>query len=334
MHFLLFAAGAAVLVITAVDLVSTTIGVSGAGVVTGRLTHWIWQGCIALHKVVRSHKMLSHIGPGLLAFGVVVWVTLVWVGWLLIFSSARGSVVEMKTRVPATLEQRGYYVAAAMFTVGNTEYVPSGPVWRAATVLTAGSGLATVTVAITYLLEVVSALVMKRTFGAYIKSLGGTPSGIIARSWNGEQFDGLEPHLVELTQMTEMLTQQHLAYPILHYFHNKDVGAAATMRLSALHETLLLLGEGVAQDLRPASMCLEPLRDAIRQSAGVIAEEFIEPADEAPEPPSLEILRARNIATVEDGRFAAAVQEEDETRRALLGTLHNDGWKWEDVYKT
>ncbi|HEV7919591.1 MAG TPA: hypothetical protein VGR02_02255 [Thermoanaerobaculia bacterium] len=333
MHFLLFALGATVLVLTAIDLVSTTLGVSGAGPLTGRLTHWIWQGCLALHKVVRSHKMLSHIGPGLLAFGVVVWVTLVWSGWTLIFCSARDSILNAQTRRPATVEQRAYYVAAAMVTVGNTEWVPNGPLWRGATVLAAGSGLGTVTVAITYLLEVVSALVMKRTFGAYISSLGGTPSRIIARSWDGEKLVGLEPHLVELAQMMEMLTQQHLAYPILHYFHNKAAGGAATTRLAALHETLLLLGGGMAKELRPAAMCIEPLRDAMRQSAAIIAEEFIEPADQAPDPPKLDILRDRNIATVDDAQFRAAVANEEETRRALLGMLHNDGWKWADIYR-
>ncbi|HKO56024.1 MAG TPA: hypothetical protein VJ276_09105 [Thermoanaerobaculia bacterium] len=334
MHILLFLAGAVVLLFTAIDLVSTTLGVSGVGPISGRLTHWIWQGCIALHKVVRSHKMLSHIGPGLLAFGVAVWVTLVWVGWTLIFCSARDSVVDTKTRVPVTVEQRGYYVAAAMFTVGNTEYVPKGPWWRAATVLASGSGLATVTVSITYLLEVVSALVIKRTFGGYVSSLGGTPGRIIGRSWNGEKFEALDQHLVQLTEMVETLTQQHLAYPILHYFHNDSAGSAATTRMAALSEMLLLLNAGVAKELRPSRICVEPLRDAVRQSAAMIAEEFIKPADEAPEPPSLDILRERDIPTASEEEFHAAVAEEAKTRRALLGTLHNDGWKWEDVYET
>jgi hypothetical protein len=333
MHFLLFALGATVLAVTAIDLVSTTLGVSGAGVITGRLTHWIWEGCLALHKAIRSHKMLAKIGPGLLASGVVMWVTLVWSGWTLIFCSAPDSVLSAQTRTPATVEQRGYYVAAAMFTVGNTEYVPNGPVWRTATVLAAGSGLATVTVAITYLLEVVSALVMKRTFGAYISSLGGAPPKIIARAWNGEKFEGLEPHLVELTQMVEMLTQQHLAYPILHYFHNKTAGMAATTRLAALHEVLLLLGDGVVQEQRLPPLCIEPLRDALRQSAAIIAYEFIDPAGQPPEPPELAILRERNIPTVGEAEFRAAVAQQEETRRALLGMLHNDGWSWSDIYR-
>lgn len=331
MHLLLFALGATVLLLTAVDLVSTTLGVSGAGLITGHLTHWIWQGCIKLHKLVRSHAMLARIGPGLLAFGVVVWVTLVWGGWTLIFCSAPDSILAVGTRAPATAEQRGYFVAAAMFTVGNTEWVPNGSVWRAATALTAGSGLATVTVSITYLLEVVSALVMKRTFGGYISSLGGTPARIITRSWNGEKIVGLEPHLVELAQMVELLTQQHLAYPILHYFHNKAPGPAATTRLAALHETLLLLGEGMVKEQRPAPLCIEPLREALRQSAAVIAAEFIRPADEPPDPPDLAILRERNIPTVDDAQFRAAVAQEEKTRRALLGMLHNDGWNWSDI---
>ncbi|HKR98718.1 MAG TPA: hypothetical protein VJU79_04310 [Candidatus Dormibacteraeota bacterium] len=331
MHFLLFASGATLLVLTAVDLVSTTLGVSGAGPISGRVTHWIWKGCLALHKVVRSHTMLSHIGPGLLASGVIMWVTLVWGGWTLIFCSAPDSILGAQTRVPATVEQRGYYVAAAMVTVGNTEWVPNGPLWRAATVLAAGSGLGTVTVAITYLLEVVSALVMKRTFGAYISSLGGTPAGIIGRAWDGERLVGLEPHLVELAQMVEMLTQQQLAYPILHYFHSAATGTAATTRVAALHETLLLLSEGLVKELRPAAMCIEPLRAALRQAAAIVAKEFIRPADQPPAPPTLAILRDRNIPAVEDGPFQTAVAQEEKTRRSLLGMLHNDGWKWEDI---
>lgn len=321
------------LLAVAVDLVWTTLGTHGGGPLTGRGMRVVWRGIIALHARSDAHRLLSFAGSLMLALSVVVWMGLLWLGCFVIFSARRDAVVASRDRRPITVEERAYFTGATLFTFGNAEYVPNGPRWRFATVMTGAIGLGTATLAITYLMQVLSSVVLKRTLGAYVSDAGGTPAAIIGRSWTGENFDGLELFLAQLTTMLHSVTEQHLAYPVLHYFHSEQRRTAAAIRIPSLYELTLILAEGVVRPIRPTPMTLQPVRDALAGFAHVIEAEFVRPAAAPPPAPPLGPIREWGVPTVSDAEFEARVREVEDIRRFLLGLVEGDGWKWEDVYR-
>ena len=334
MRFVLCTAGGSLLILAvAVDIVWTTLGTHGGGPLTGQAMRVLWRGLVALHRKRPAHRALSFAGSVMLALNVIWWMGLLWLGCFVVFNGKRDAVVTARDHRAATVEERAYFTGATLFTFGNSEYVPNGPRWRFATVLTGAMGFGAATVAITYLLQVLSSVVLKRTLGALISDTGGTPAMIIARSWTGERFDGLEIFMSELTTTLHTVTEQHLAYPVLHYFHSEQLRTAAAVRIASLYELTLILEKGIAQAVRPSPMCIDPVRDALAGFAEVIRNEFVDAAPTAPPPASLAPIGELGVPTVADAEFAAAVRETDEVRRLLLGLVVGDGWSWEDVHR-
>lgn len=93
----------------------------------------------------------------------------------------------------------------------------------------------------TFLLNVLGAVVGQRSLAAYIADLGGKPLKILERSWTGEHFDSLSDHLVAVTAMVQMYAEQHLAYPVLHFFHSESERTSTPLQLAALEELVFLL---------------------------------------------------------------------------------------------
>lgn len=330
MRWLFVVTGLLVLVLTLVDIVWTTLGTHGGGPLSKHISAALWRCALAVHRRRPNHRLLSFAGSVILTITVCFWVVAVWAGWVLIFSFDARSIVDTQTNAAGDLFARIYFVGYTMFTVGNGDLKPNGPWWRIATTLVGGSGLGSVTLAITFLLEVLAAVVHQRTLGAYITDLGGTPRKIISRAWR-DRFDSLEQHLVQLTAMIHLFTEQHLAYPVLHYFHSEHPRTSATLRIASLHETLMLLADGVREDVRLPPLATEQLRGAIRGFAEVIRSQYVDPERQPPAAPSLDILRAPGVPTVPEDDFFDSVANESRIRRFLLGLIHDDGWTWEQA---
>ena len=328
------AAGILVLLAGFGDLLWTTLGTHGGGPVSGPLTRLGWLAMKWVHKRGPFHRLLSFGGSLLLFWLLLFWVFIVWLGWTLVFTGAASSVVIEKTGAPVDVWSRIYYVAALMFTPGTSQYVPNGAVWKVISSVAAGSGLIVVTLAITYVLAVLSAVVGKRTLGSYIWDMGATPELIIDRAWTGTNFASVDQYLIQLVGALELFAENHLAYPILQYFHSENRRTAAPLRIAALFDTLLLVSEGADPSVRPPKLALLSACDAIRCLTEVLEAEFVTPADEAPPHPDLEILRSRRIPAQNEKEFHAAVDRFRDVRRSLLGMIYDAGWTWDDVLKT
>lgn len=326
--------GSAIIIATGVDVVWTALGTHGGGPISGPLTAWLWDIATAAHKRWPHHRRLSFIGSVLLACLLLFWTMLVWAGGTLIFEAVPRWVMDTQTGQPATLIGRAYFVGATIFTAGSSEVVARGGVARLLSAIVSGLGIGVLTLSVTFVLQVLAAVVEKRKVGAYISDIGGTPSKIISLSWTGEEFDSLTDHLLSLASMMHTFTEQHLAYPIVLYFHSENERAAATLRIAALHELLMLLGEGVAPEKRLPPLVLGPVREALKGLAEVMAGQYIDPPRDPPPMTPLSILRDRGIPTVDDQTYARAVEEARDTRRVLCGLLEYDGWPWERIYET
>lgn len=314
-----------------IDIAWTTLGTHGGGPISSPITATIWKMAVRLHKIRPHDRALSFAGSLIVLVLLGFWMLTLWLGWFTVFSARRDSIVHAQTQQAADPLARLYYVGATVATVGTADYIAHGTGWRVLAVIAALGGLGTVTLALTFLLQVLSSVVQERQLAAYITDLGATPHEILRRSWTGVRFDGLSEHVLELTRTVQGYTEMHLAYPVLHYYHSESERTAATLRLAALSELSLLLCHGVAEEAQLPPMVTWPLERALNGFANVICGEFLEPAATAPPPPDLGMMRALGIPTVDDAAFARAVAAADQTRRFWAGLLDDDGRKWERV---
>jgi len=322
--------GVILIVVTVADLLWTALWPDGgAGPLSSRLSTLTWTG---LRTVGNDHsRLLGLAGPVILVATLALWIALLWTGWTLVFAGSATSLVDPHTGNPASWIGRAYFVGYSMFTMGNGDFGPSGETWMVATSLTTASGMLFVTMAVTYVLSVLSAVVDKRSFASTTLGFGDPGERIVLNAWNGEDLHALDLPLDTFTSGVSRLAEQHKAYPILHYYHSEDEAESSAMAVAVFDEALTLLRFGVDDDARPS----EPLVTAARSNTKTYLETLdflaIEPADEAPPPPDLGRLRATGVPTVSDESFDDALDDLRDRRRKLLGAVVADAWYWPPI---
>ena len=106
--------------------------------------------------------------------------------------------------------------------------MPSDGVWPILTDIATFIGLFIVTLSITYLVSLVSAAVSRRALAPEITIYGETGQEVVHAHWDGERLSQQLPSTIQaLTSQLLQVTQQHLAYPVLHHFHAVDHRPAA-----------------------------------------------------------------------------------------------------------
>jgi hypothetical protein len=324
-------AGLALVLIVVIDVLITTLRLTGSGILSVPLANRLWYLLLRNRRLARSHQALSLFGFAIVLFSVLIWLGLLWLGWVLIFMSSETVVINSQTSLPADIWSRIYFVGYSLVTLGLGDYRPEGAVWKVATVLTAANGFFFITLIAAYLLPLISAVSAKRQFAAYITSLGHTPIEIVSSAWNGQSFGALDQHLDSLGPMFTSLAQQHLAYPVIHCMHDQSRPAASAPAIAALGEALLLLRYGVAPEQRPDAITLRVLEGALSNFLETLDSAFIEPASEPPPLPNLDALRQHGIPTVDTATFEHVGKELTRRRCLLFAQVKRDGWSWDDV---
>ena len=306
--------------------VTTLAAGQGGGPLTRRLGQWVWRG---LRSVARSERspVLAYGGMSVLLVTVLTWVVLTWSGWLLVFAGPDRAVVDATTGAPADLAARVYYAGFVVITLGTGDVVPGSGTWQVLSAVAAFLGLFLVTLSITYLVSVVSAAVARRALARSISLSGETGADLVLLHI---EPDGVTSQLSSLTQSIEsqilQVTQQHLAYPVLHHFHASARTASAPCSLAVLDDALLLLACGLAPEVRPDRDVLTRLRRALEHYAETVGGDA--EAHELPPLPSLAPLREAGLPTVDDATFAREAQAHDERRRRLARLVSADAWSW------
>lgn len=327
----LFAAGAAALALVSVDVLMTTLKAgAGAGPMTRSLLAGIWRVLLRLHRRDTGSRLMTAAGPGLLVLTVLVWVLFLWGGWSLIFLAGGDPVEQSSTGAPADAAETVYYVGFTVFTLGVGDFVATSSAWRLVSDVATFSGLFLVTLAITYLLSVVSAVVSRRALAIRIHSLGNSATDMLSEGWSDGQFSSaFVQHLVALAGDIAENAQQHLAYPVLNFFHSGAVSTSAPVALAQLDEAMLLAGAAVAPSARPATSAVLPVRRAIDHylSAAMGIHGGRHPA-QPPPVPSLAGLTGSGIPVVDQAELDRHAGEESAHRCRLMGFVHDDGWSW------
>lgn len=329
MSVLFVVLGLILLVLVFADAFMTTLTLTAAaGPLTNRALALCWRGLLRLHRRDRESRLLTAAGTMLLTMTVLTWVLGLWLGWALVFAGS-GAVQESGTGARAGALDLLYFSGLTVFTLGSGDVVAASPGWRLVSALASFSGLFLVTLAITYLISVVAAVVHRRSLAIQIRGLGDEAQSIVRSGWHGSGFSPIfEQQLIALVPVVVVSSEQHLAYPVLHYFHSPTRSLSTPLAVATLDDALLLMSTAVAEECRPDHNAVVPLRSAIWRYVETASTIGPTPDADVPPTPGTRALAAAGIPLVAEHELAAEFAEEGH-RRALLNRLVvSDGWTW------
>lgn len=324
--FLSLIVGVLLLVAALVDILWTTLWADGAaGPLSSRGTALFWR--LLRRFGDRRPHLVSLAGPVILASTLAAWIALLWAGWVLLFAFDDGSLLDTTGDPGISWTGRIYFVAYAMFTMGNGDFRPAEGWPQIATALTTGTGMVIVTLSVTYLLSVVRAVAQKRSFAASVTGLGSRSEDVVRLAWDGQEFHSLDVTLSGFASDLALLADQHKAFPVLHYYHSEKREDASAVAVALLDDALTLLEHGV-RDPTWNPVAVKSARSSVDNYLETLRSAFISPSATPPPAPDLDPLRAAGIPVVHHDVFAARVNELADRRRRLLGLVRGDAWEW------
>jgi hypothetical protein len=320
--------GLLIVTVVMLDMLWTTLWIDGAaGPVTNFITVIVWKfHRNTLGKI--NNKILSISGALLLFKVVASWITLIFIGWLLVFLSYDYSVIDSRTEAPSNFVDKIYFVAYSLFTLGNGDLKPAKGWWQIATPCITATGFFSITLAVTYILSVISAAVNKRNVAGKIASIGLTAQDFVINLWQSRSYNSIDLQLANFASHLNMLHEQHKAYPILHYFHTSECSKSTAFSISVLDDALSIFEYGITEDLKPSQSIINNVRVTITDFLETLNSTAIVKEKKTPPQISLNKLRKADIAVTTDVKFNQSIDVFASRRKQLLGMVEIDGWKW------
>lgn len=316
--------GGALLAVAFYDALSTTlVTTSAAGPLTARIARGLWWLARRVSPGPRS-ALMGLIGPLILLGTVSVWLSLLWGGWTLIFAASSDAVVSSSSGDTADGWARVYFAAFTTFTLGVGDYIPQGAVWQVLTSIAVISGLGLTTMAITYLVPVVTAVTARRTQANTIAALGATPQDMVIAGWRQGSFRFLDEQLPRLAEGITRTAERHLSYPVLHYFHSEERNEDFRVQLFNLDEAVTILQHAIPDQCQPHPAALASLRHAATQVLRHVP--LRSPGEHHPPSIGLEALREVGIPTIDDAAFEQRLTGLADHRRRLVAFAEESLW--------
>lgn len=332
MNYFIFALGIFILIISSLDLIKTALSVNGAGFISKRLAKAIWKILLVLNKHVGKRKILEMSGAIILMTIVINWLLLIWFSASLLFISNTNSLMNVETNTSTTVVNKIFYAGYTLSTLGLGDIEPEGPFWDILTAILSLTGLILISVAITYLIPVVTAEIEKRKISVYITTIGCSVEEILINYWNGSDFKQLDQPFICLTDMIIRHAQNHKAYSVLHFFHTSDKKEAFVLNIANLDEVLTILLHNIPEVSRPSKHALMGLRRAISSYLITLPSVFIKPSEEIPPIQRLNKLEEMNIPVLQNKDIELAYNNLSRRRSLLLALIKDDGWNWDDIH--
>jgi hypothetical protein len=313
---------------TLLEALWTTIWVDGnSAPLTSRLTSGTWKLFRSMINA-KHHRTLSLAGPVILASTVFCWIIFLWLGWTLIFYANPTSLLVKSTNSLPDFSDAVWYVAYCLFTIGNGDFTPQGDLWQVLSGVVGLTGMLTVTLAVTYILQVISAVANKRAFASQVMSIGKTAEDFVRKQWTGKSFGAIELQLNSLSGQLSVLNEQHLAFPILHYYHAARVEKSQDMAIAILDDALTIIELGVKEENQPAETILTSTRQSINSFLITLKSAFISAADNTPPTPDLSEISNSGVPTVQVHEFDERLKKAEDRRKLILGLINKGAWHW------
>lgn len=326
MDWWMLAVGVALIGVAVFDLLATSVSSSTrAGPVTVAVTRamgWV------LSLLVRrpESRVLRGAGPATVSLSILAWLLLLWAGWTLVFSADVDAVVAATTEVPVGFGQRVLFTAYTVYSLGYGNYLPTGS-WEVVAGVALINGLSFATLAVTYVIPVVTAVTDRRRQAAVISAAGITAEEIVETLHDANGFGAFDQLLAQLVPMVAMTGQRHLSYPVIHQYRGAGRSDAFPPAVAALDDAVTLLDVGVASEPRPNTALVVMWRRTVDELLGFVELSFPDRVD-VPPCPSLAVLDRLGIDHLDEASYAAAMAQHDDRRRRLHRYVRDAHWPW------
>jgi ion channel len=316
---LLFLAGLALATLTLLDVFDTVV-VPGGSRASLKVARRLARLLLPVWKGIRGkrHGLSGSFGPFVLVLSFFLWMALLALGFGMMAYAARS---DFEPPLKSIFDGI-YIVGSSLVTVGLSQSNPTG-VGRWIVLGAGFCGLAVMTMAVTYLLEVQSS-VSKRDIGIIkLNSAAGEPPSAVTLL---QRFAAIG-NRAELAQVLRdgrdwcaIVRQSHSNHPSLIYFQSVGTGSGWPAMLGALLD-LALLSERCLDDqsLRGAAVLLreEGTRMA-RELADVVGAHARDVTGDQPElRQAAEQLRSSDYSIRDDADFAAIAEQRAEYRSCV-----------------
>ncbi|GLC26983.1 hypothetical protein [Roseisolibacter agri] len=316
-------------VVTLVFLLDVFLTVLYARIGTGIVSPWIarliWRTMrgIAAPFGRRRGAVLSFCGPIILVAFLTVWTLGLTLGAALLIHPALGTGVRVSEGpTPTDFVAALYAGGTSLAITGSSEFSPQTSGWRLVYLFLSLVGTSVVSLTLTYLMQVYSALQRRNALGLQLHAQSGESADaaeLLARLGPDGQFSGGYNNLSEVaTQLTEV-KEAHHHYPVLFYFRfSEPYYSASRITLLAL-DTTTLIGSALSDDeygWLPRSAAVAQLRRVSLMLLTSLEENFVThdaPSGEPqPDERTQERWRRRQAAAVRRLRQAGIATVADE----------------------
>jgi voltage-gated potassium channel Kch len=224
-------AGVLLILIVAADVYATILDDRPrVGPLGDTLNRLVWSlGHAAASRLSRRnrHRALNLVGPLLMPGLIALYLTTLALGFALIYYPRLGAQFRFAPGFgrPAFWDAL-YFSGITLTTVGYGDIMPQARGMRLLAVAEAATGVALISLAITYLITVYGALQRKRivALSFYHQAReGANVAGFVEHHFVRGEFRGLSVFMRMAVRDLQELMESHIELPILHYFHTVEV---------------------------------------------------------------------------------------------------------------
>jgi hypothetical protein len=193
----------------------------------------------------RRHKLLNAVGPALMPLLITTYIVLLTLAFALVYlPHVPDNFTITGPKADAPWLNAVYFSGCTLTTLGYGDIVPSTGGLRFVALIEAASGFALISLAITYLLAVNTALEHKRTVALSLyhqAGEGADAAGYIVHHFVDGRFYGLRDALRTSTRDLQALLESHVEHPVINYFHPVEVYRSLPRILFILLETCSII---------------------------------------------------------------------------------------------
>ncbi len=197
----------------------------------------------------RAQLFLSLCGPAIVISLIAWWAILLTLGAALIFHPYLGSAIKISDGpTPTDFVSATYAAANSMSIVGSSSFSPQTATFRLIFMFNSFIGMSVISLTLTFLTQIYSALQQRNAFGLHLFLLSGmTGSGaemLVRIAPQGRLDSGLST-LSDLASDVVRLKEMHHFYPVLLYFRFEEVHYSISFATSIVLDCVSLIESAI-----------------------------------------------------------------------------------------
>jgi hypothetical protein len=253
MVFLEQIAGAVLTVVVLLDIFLTVLYArAGTSLFSHLISRAIWFVFRLVSRPFNRHRgqVLSFCGPVILIVLILVWAAGLALGSALIMHPHLGDGIRASGggSTPRDFMSALYAAGNSLSFVGSSEFKPQSPVFQAFYLLNSLIGMSVMSLVLTYVMQIYSALKTRNTLGLAIRMLSddtGDAAELIAGLGPQGQFNSGFSDLSNLASNACEVKEAHHFYPLLFYFRFAEPYYSVSQTATVLLDSVSLMKSGL-----------------------------------------------------------------------------------------